>query len=175
MQHHQRERKTALAALTIGFLAVVGAPQLADAQTWSEWVYVVNDDPINDRTTYSVAAQESRFSPAYVYLACNNQRSWLAFSDGTYIAQRTTIPGVAVRFDQQEPIDLPFSDISRNPAFLVHWESSVAFFASGLREASTIAFRIDGGRTHVVDLTGASEAIAQLEANCTLPHSEAED
>lgn len=164
-----------LRSILLSAVATLALSADAFGQEWTDWIYVSNEDPINDRVTHSVASQEERYSPAFVYLACNSEQAWLAFSDGEFILHDARLPKVSVRFDDGEVMEFHFSDLRRNPTFLVHWDSSVARFAEGLRTGSRIAFRIDEGRTHSFDLTGAAEAIAQLEAGCELPVREPAD
>lgn len=156
-------------ALIGAFLICIVAPANAGAQDWRGWSLVVNEDPITDRHTYSVSAQETRSLPAFVYLACNAEQSWLAFSDGVMIAHHTAFPTITVRFDSDEPNTMLISNSRHNPRFLVHWEADVRWFADNLAAAERISFRIEDGRTHSFSLTGAREAIEQLTAACTLP------
>jgi len=158
----------------ISFAASLVMGGACHAQEWIEWQLVVNEDPLSDQVTYSVFSQENRFSPAFAYLACNDERAVAAFSDGNVIFHRGNFPKVTVRFDDREPIELTITNSRRNPTFLVNFDRHVSAFAEGLRTASEIAFRIEDGRTHNFALTGAAEAMRELDANCAVPMVQSE-
>ena len=157
-----------LRAILYSAVIVFCLPGSSFAQEWTEWFHTATEDPLTDRVTQVVKAQENQYSPAFVYLACNTEHTLIAFSDGRALFHRGN-PRVSVRFDDGEVLDMGITNDLRNPRFFVHTDRMVARFAEGLRSSSRLVFRIDQGRTHSLPLTGAAEALAQLEAECELP------
>lgn len=56
------------------------------------------------------------------YLACNEERTIVAFSDGAIIFHHNTFPKVTVRFEDREPRELLISDSRLNPTFIVNFD-----------------------------------------------------